>query len=182
MSFYHVYNRGCNRELLFAQPDNYIYLLRKIKTHLPEHPIGILAYCLMPNHYHFLLEAEAVADISVFIQRIFNGYVQAFNKQQHRRVTLFEGRVKIIVVDSESYVLQLCRYIHLNPVNAKLVANPEDWPYSNYQEWIGQRQGALKDEAFIREYFPTPEDYCCFVSDYQDEQHALEKLEKYICD
>ena len=182
MSFHHVYNRGCNRELLFVQPDNYVYLLRKIKTHLPDYPIGILAYCLMPNHYHFLLEAEDAADISAFIQRVFNGYVQAFNKQQHRSGTLFEGRAKTIWVDTESYVLQLCRYIHLNPVTAKLVTHPAEWPYSNYREWIGEREGTLKDEAFIREYFPTPEDYRRFVLDYQDEQRALEELGKYLCD
>lgn len=108
--------------------------------------------------------------------------MQAFNKQQNRSGTLFEGRVKIILVDTEAYVLQLCRYIHLNPVKARLVENPGDWPYSNFMEWISERQRTLKDEEFIREYFPTPDEYRRFVSDYQDEQHTLAKLEKYLYD
>jgi len=179
---YHVYNRGCNREAIFALSENYIFLLRKIKTILPTASVSVIAYCLMPNHYHFLLRAEADNAISHFIQQVFNGYVQAFNKQQQRSGTLFEGRAKTILVDTDAYALDLCRYIHLNPVQAHLVANPEDWPYSNYLEWIGQRAGTLKDEVFMREYFPDAGAYRSFITDYQDERRKLKALEKYMFD
>jgi putative transposase len=80
----------------------------------------------MPSHYHFLLRPEEDGLLSRFIQRLFNSYTQAFNKQQGRSGTLFEGRAKSVRVDTDEYVLHLCRYIHLNPVRAGLVAHPAE--------------------------------------------------------
>ena len=181
-NYYHVYNRGCNREVIFADSDNYLFLLRKIKIYLRHYPLSIIAYCLMPNHYHFLLRPETNNAVPHFIQRLFNSYVQAFNRQQNRSGTLFEGRVKSVWVDSEAYVMHLCRYIHLNPVTTRLVKQPKDWPYSNYLDWIGERDGTLKDEAFIQEHFPMPGEYERFVAEYQEEQKTAEALEKYLFD
>lgn len=161
--FYHVYNRGCNREPIFANDGNYYFLLKRAKTILDNCPLSIIAYCLMPNHYHFLLRPEKEDAISRFIQRLFNSYTQAFNRQQNRSGTLFEGRVKSKLVDCDEYVIHLCRYIHLNPVQARLVGSPSQWVYSNYLEWVERRSGVLVDREFVREYFPTPEDYEAFV-------------------
>ena len=161
--YYHVYNRGCNRERIFANDGNYEFLLYRIKSFLPHYALTIIAYCLMPNHYHFLLRLAQDDTLSRFIQRLFNSYTQAFNKQQGRKGTLFEGRAKNILVNSDEYILHLCRYIHLNPVKAGLVTDPGAWPYSNYLEWIEQRGGILVDRAFVREYFPTAADHETFV-------------------
>jgi len=76
----------------------------------------------------------------------------------------------------------LCRYIHLNPVKAKLVTRPEDWRYSNYLQWIGQGARALKEEAFLRDLFPTPASYESFVADYQEEERVRHQIEKYVWD
>ena len=84
---------------------------------------------------------------------MFNTYTQAFNSQQGRSDTLFEGRAKSILVNDEPYALHLCRHIHLNPVVAGLVKQPENWPCSNYLEWIGQRAGALLDRDFVQAYY-----------------------------
>jgi putative transposase len=162
-SCYHVYNRGCNRERIFANADNYLFLLRRAKRFLPEYPLTVIAYCLMPNHYHFLLRPEKDGAIGPFLQRLFNSYTQAFNRQQGRSGTLFEGRARSILVDSEEYLLHLCRYIHLNPVQAGLVAHPGQWPYSNYPEWTERRNGTLVDRDFVRQYFPPAMDYERFV-------------------
>ena len=122
--YYHVYNRGCNRERIFADDGNYLFLLRRAKAFLADYALSMMAYCLMPNHYHFLLRLEQDGALSRFVQRLFNSYTQAFNKQQGRGGTLFEGRAKSVLVDTDEYVLHLCRYIHLNPVKAGLVAHP----------------------------------------------------------
>jgi hypothetical protein len=127
----------------------------------------------MPNHYHFLLRPEADDALSRFVQRLFNSYSQAFNRQQGRSGTLFEGRAKSILVDDERYVLYLCRYVHLNPVKAKLVGHPGEWPYSNYLEWVERRSGALVDHAFIEAYFSTPTEYESFVT--SDIEESLER-------
>jgi REP element-mobilizing transposase RayT len=161
---YHVYNRGCNREPIFRTTDDYSFLLHKAQTFLPDYPLRLLAYCLMPNHYHFLLRPEEDGAIGPFLQRLFSSYTQAFNRQQGRSGTLFAGRAQSILVDTEEYLLHLCRYIHLNPVQAGLVAHPEQWPHSNYLEWIGGRNGTLVDRGFVRLYFPAAADYERFVT------------------
>ncbi len=178
---YHVYNRGCNRERIFISDDNYRYLLKQVKRFLSDSAVSIIAYCLMPNHYHFLLRSDSDNAVGRFIQRLFNGYTQAFNRQQGRRGTLFEGRAKSIEVADDQYTVYLCRYIHLNPVVAGLVKQPEDWPYSNYLEWIGQRPGTLIDRDFVRFYYPEPAEYEAFICSSIDEAMAA-KLEKYYTD
>lgn len=179
--YYHVYNRGCNREDIFASPGNYLFLLQRVKAFLKDYPLSMIAYCLMPNHYHFLLRPEEDGRLSPFIQRLFNSYTQAFNKQQDRNGTLFESRMKSILVDTDQYALHLCRYIHLNPLKAKLVTHLSNWPYSNYLEWIGQRNGILIDQAFAQEYFPNAKDYEAFVMSGIDSS-LEEKLLPYYLD
>lgn len=142
--YYHIYNRGVEKRNIFASDENYRFLLRRIKEFLPDYPIIFIVYCLMPNHYHFLFRAEKDGDISPFLQRLFNSYTQAFNKQENRSGTLFEGRAKSKIIDETSYLFQIARYIHLNPVLAGLVKKPEQWLYSNYREFIGLRQGTFK--------------------------------------
>ncbi len=176
--YYHVYNRGCNRENFFSHSGNYLFLLQRAKAFLKDYPLSVIAYCLMPNHYHFLLRQEEDGCLSPFIQRLFNSYTQAFNKQQNRSGTLFEGRVKSILVDTDEYTLHLCRYIHLNPLKAKLVTRLSEWPYSNYLEWTGRRNGALIDRALAQEYFPNVEDYEAFVVGGIDAS-LEEKLQPY---
>ncbi len=180
--YYHVYNLGAGGGLLFFNPGNYEYCLRLVKRHFQKYGAPVIAYCMMPNHYHFLLRQETDVPLSKFINVLFSAYVQAVNRQQGRRGTLFAGRFRHVCVDREEYLVHLCRYVHLNPVKAKLVSHPDDWPYSNYLEWIGQRAGTLKDETFIRERFPNPEAYRQFVADYQDEVRVREHIKKYIWD
>ena len=180
--YYHLYNRGARRNLLFFTPDNYEYCLHLIQRSHQRHGATVIAYCLMPNHYHFLLRQESDEPLSKFIGVLFNAYVQAVNRQQGRKGTLFEGRFRHAWVDQEEHLIHLCRYIHLNPVQARLVTRPEDWPYSNYLEYIGQRAGILKDEAFIRDRFPTPGSYRSFVADYRDERRVRDRMQKYVWD
>ena len=179
--YYHVYNRGCNRENIFANAGNYLFLLRRAKLLLMDFPLSVIAYCLLPNHYHFLLRPDDDEAISRFIQRLFNSYTQAFNKQQKRSGTLFEGRAKSVLIDNEKYALHLCRYIHLNPVKAGLVTHPSEWPYSNYLEWVEQRDGNLVDRAFVQEYFPITTDYEGFVMSEVDPLQE-QKLQRYYLD
>jgi len=180
--YYHIYNRGASKGLLFYNPGNYEYLLTLIKGYAPKYGASVVAYCLMPNHYHFLLRQETDDPLSKFMNVLFNAYVQALNRQQDRKGTLFEGRFRHVWVDREEYLVYLCRYIHRNPVKARIVGRLEDWPYSNYLEWIGQRNGTLKDQAFISERFSNGEDYCLFVNDVNDFAPDRERFKKYIWD
>jgi len=180
--YYHIYNRGAGKAKIFFNDGNYQYLLRLIKEHAPKFGVTVIAYCLMPNHYHFLFRQETEVLLSKFMQVLFNAYVQALNLQLGRTGTLFEGRFKHKCVDQWEYLMVLCRYIHRNPVKAGLVEKPEDWAYSNYREWIGMRDGVLVDKLFVQDHFASAEEYDKFVNDVEDEEKSYAKISKYMFD
>ncbi len=180
--YYHIYNRGVGKNLIFFNADNYEHCLRLVKRYQHKYGVTVIAYCLMPNHYHFLLRQESDEPLSKFINVLFNAYVQAVNRQQRRKGTLFEGRFRHVHIDREEYLIHLCRYIHMNPVKAALVTRPEEWLYSNHLEWIDRRAGTLIDNAFVRARFQTAEAYQQFVVDYRADMRSREKINKYIWD
>jgi REP element-mobilizing transposase RayT len=161
--YYHIYNRGVTHQKIFGKRGNYTFLIRTIQKYLSFYDLTFIAYCLMPNHYHFLIRVNADDQLSPFVQRLFNAYSQAYNRQQDRTGTLFEGRAQYRLVDTTEYVLQLARYIHLNPVSAGLAKLPEEWEFSNYREWIGIRNGKLVDLNFVRDFYPDLKSYAAFV-------------------
>ncbi|MCA9943985.1 MAG: transposase [Anaerolineales bacterium] len=164
--YYHLYNRGAHKLTIFPEEKNYIYVLGKIKKYLLELQLTLIAYCLMPNHYYFLVRQDSEFAAGLLPQRVFNSYSKAYNKAYAHSGTLFEGRYKAKFVSSNNYLLHLCRYIHANPVKDGLVQNLEEWQFSNYLEWIGERNGKLVDKQFVEEYFPKSSDYIEFVQDY----------------
>jgi putative transposase len=181
--YYHIFNRGAGKQPIFFNTGNYEYLLRLIKHYSTQYSVTVIAYCLMPNHYHLLLRQETDIPLSKFINVTFNAYVQAVNLQQGRSGTLFEGRFHHVCVDRYEYLIHLCRYIHNNPRKAGLVTHLEEWPYSNYLDWIGARNGVLKDCEFINNHFPEPAvTYRLFVDDLQDEMRTKDQIAKYIWD
>lgn len=178
--YYHIYNRGCNKEDIFYKSTNYSYLMGLMEKRLEPFQASTIAFCLMPNHYHFLLRQDSDISISNFIQSVFNSYTKAFNKMFGRSGTLFEGPYKAIHIDNHNYLIHLCRYIHLNPLDARLVDFLQNWKYSNYLEWIGQRKSLLIDLEFVKNNFGNPEEYIKFVSDYIPTKTLNNDLEKYI--
>ena len=160
---YHVYNRAAAQDQLFYHHGNYLHCLRLTKKFSLRYGVAVMAYCLMPNHYHFLLRQEHDIHISKFVNVLFNAYVQAVNREQGRKGTMFESRFRYVHVDRDEYARYLCRYIHLNPKAATLVNDPAEWPYSNYLEFIGARAGQLMDYDFMRQYWSTAEGYEQFV-------------------
>jgi len=175
-NYYHIYNRGCNKENIFIGDENYIYLLRKIIKYKDEFNISVIAYCLMPNHYHFLLRQDSEVLISDFMQRVFNSYTKAINKKYGRSGTLFEGKYQAIHIDKENYLIHLCRYIHRNPIEAKLVSNISEWKYSNYLDWLGMRKGKLVDKNFILDRFGSANNYKKFIEDEYKEPINFKSL------
>ena len=161
--FYHIYNRGAGRQPIFREARNYEYLLRLLKGKAAERQLTVIAYCLLTNHYHWLIRQDGDIPASTLPTRVFGSYTQAFNKAYHRTGTLFEGPYQAIAVTTDGYLDHLCAYIHLNPVRHGLVDTPDRWPFCNYLEWIGARNGTLVDHAFVRERFPSPQAYQAYV-------------------
>ncbi len=180
--FYHLFNRGCNREDIFFSQKNYEYLLRKVKATHEKYGAGIVAYCLMPNHYHFLLQQQTERPLSDWIQQLFNGYTQAVNKERGRSGTLFQGRTRRVLLETDEQLIHVARYIHANPVVAGLAERPEEWAYSNYLEWIEARPGTLVLRELVKCYFPTPDHYREFVADYFTGKTSDEKFRAFYLD
>ncbi len=152
---YHVYNRGINREPIFFDDKNYVFFLRKWRGFL-EQTADVLAYCLMPNHYHFLLRLLA-DELSDAMQSFSQSYAKAINLQRKRTGPLFQGRFQAIHVDEDVYLRHLTRYIHLNPVAAGLVPYPEDWTWSSYREYLRRREGTLPTvQTVLQEFVASP--------------------------
>lgn len=180
--YYHIYNRGCNREDIFRCDENYRFLLRILKTKVKQYNIAVIAYCVMPNHYHFLLRQDGEHTVGKCIQEVFNRYTKAFNSVYCRSGTMFEGPFKAIHIDNEKYLIHLCRCIHRNALEAGLVQRIQMWKYSNYLEWVGIRRGTLVDRSFIRDRFMTTDEYRTFVMDYVSPKKEMQEFQKYLFD
>ena len=101
--------------------------------------VEIIAYCIMPTHMHLILKQLIDKGISTFLSNILNSYTRYFNFRIKRKGPLWESRFKSVIVDTEEQLLHLTRYLHLNPVTARLIDDPGDWEYSSYREFLKER-------------------------------------------
>jgi len=134
---YHVFNRGAHRSAIFRKPAHYRRCMELLGKYSTQYHVGIVAYCLMPNHYHILARQELGGSISRFLQTTFNSYVQYFNTLERHGGTLFQGPAKSKLIVSDAHLIRSLAYIHTNPVRASLVRNVRDWEYSDYTSWTG---------------------------------------------
>lgn len=179
-AYYHIYNRGAARQAIFRAETNYLFVLRRMKQIAADNQIAVIAYCLMPNHYHWLVRQDGDRPAGLLPQHVFNSYTKAYNKMYQRSGTLFEARFKTKPVDNDEYLLHLCRYIHANPVKDQIVTDLAKWPYSNYHEWVGKRDGTLIDKAFVAAHFPDRSHYATFVQDYLEYRRLPDGLVDHL--
>jgi len=180
--YYHIYNRGVNKSTIFREPKNYFFALSKIKEFINANQLTMIAYCLEPNHYHFMLRQDGDTPAGNLPQFVFNSYTKAYNKAYDHSGTLFEGRYRAKPIQTSSHLWHLCRYIHGNPVKDGLVTDPADWQYSNYLEWIGERNGTLVDREFIKEQFGNAEEYKKFLFQYLKSRDLPDDVKRFLDD
>ncbi len=181
-AFYHIYNRGAQQTSIFRERTNYLFVIRKMKEYARKYQITVIAYCLMPTHYHLCLRQDGDAPAGNLPRYVFNSYTKAYNLRYGHSGTLFEGRFRAKPIQTTDYLLHLCRYIHGNPVKDGLAAHPADWEYSNYPEWSGERNGTLVDRQFICEHFGTSEAYRKFLLEYLQTRNLPEDVLKFLED
>lgn len=128
----HVIVRGNNRGAIFNADADYRFYLEKLQQACDKHHCDVHAYVLMTNHVHLLMTPHQENSLAKVMQMIGRYYVQYFNFNYQRTGTLFEGRYKATVIDSEQYLLSCYRYIELNPVRAAMVDHPSEYPWSSY--------------------------------------------------
>lgn len=150
-NIYHIYNRGNNKQKIFFSNKNYLFFLQKIRTELKPYS-DIICYCLMPNHFHFMVSTYNKFDEEKFstgFKILLSSYTKAINIQENRSGSLFQQNSKakcltaLTNYKSNNYGLVCFNYIHQNPVNAGLVSKMEDWEYSSFRDYAGMRNGTL---------------------------------------
>ena len=140
----HVIIRGNNREPIFYSDEDYRFYLDKLKDACIKHQCDIHAYVLMTNHVHLLITPHTDDGISKTMQMLGRYYVQYFNFTHQRTGTLWEGRYKASLVDSEAFALTCYRYIELNPARAAMVQHPAEYPWSSYRcNALGQQNSLI---------------------------------------
>lgn len=140
-AFYHLTSRGDQRGAIFADDTDRRVFLDLLGKEVRQQGWICYAYCLMGNHYHLLIETPQ-PNLVRGMRRLNGVYTQAFNRRHARVGHVLQERYKAVLVDKDSYLLELCRYVVLNPVRAKLVRRPEDWPWSSYRAMVGKAQAA----------------------------------------
>jgi len=134
-AFYHVTSRGNDRKRIYFTESDYYKFRSCLKEAQQKYGYLLHCYVLMPNHYHLLMETPH-ANVSKVMHFINGSYTNYINKKHRRSGHLFQGRYKAIVVDRDNYLLELSRYLHLNPVRAELVAKPIDYAHSSYKSYV----------------------------------------------
>ena len=137
-AIYHVTSRGDRREPIFEDDEDRLALLDVIAQAMSRFDAEMVAYCLMGNHYHFVLGTRQ-ANLSRLMRHINGVYTQRYNRRHQKSGHLFQGRFKVILVDREAYLLEVCRYVELNPVRAGLVPRASDWGWSSFLHHTGKK-------------------------------------------
>ena len=181
--FYHIYNHAVGDENLFRSKENYLYFLEKFKYHIS--PVAkVYAYCLMPNHFHFLIQIRTESEllplnnnIETFIdyhiliikqfRRMFSGYVQAYNKMYNRKGSLLMDNFRRKNVNNTFYFKKLVYYIHHNPVHHQFKKTMDEWEFSSYPAIPITKKTNIERETVIN-WFGSIEDYLA----YHDEFHT----------
>ncbi|MDD4013007.1 MAG: transposase [Candidatus Omnitrophica bacterium] len=160
---YHITSRGNERRAIFHFEKDFLKFLGYLKKAKEKFKFYLYAYCLMKNHYHLFLETT-LPNLSRIMQYINTSYTVYHNVKYEKCGHLFQGRYRSILVEADSYFQELSRYIHLNPVNAKVVSLPGEYKWSSYNEWIGEMDTGLIDMKEMERYLKISRaDYEKFV-------------------
>ena len=179
-AFYHVTSRGNERGKVFFEAKDYEKFKDYLKGACEKFGIVIHAYVLMTNHYHLLIETPE-ANLSRAMHYINGAYTSYLNMRKKRSGHLFQGRYKSIIVDSDSYLLELSRYLHLNPVSAGMVDKPADYPYSSCNAYLTSGKEDVVHRALVWGMLSTkkreaPARYREFVENMEAPQNTFKEV------
>jgi len=209
---YHVFNRGISHQPIFFDNRDYqrfLYSVRyyqnistpmKLSLFLTcaeekrnkffeerffdkEYWVELICYCLMPNHFHFLLKQLVDGGISRFLSDLTNSYSRYLNTRQKRIGPYFQGRFKAVRIENDQQLLHVSRYIHLNPFTSFVVKNNEslkDYRYSSFSEYLGKSERNICSKEIVLNQFKTKESYEQFVLDQADYQRRLDVIKHLI--
>lgn len=208
--YYHIYNRGVDKRDIFLSDADYFRFLKEMRymncsnrvsnfknKHCIEAKprykgnegdalVGIICYCLMPNHFHFMLRQLKDDSISKFMQKVGTGYTQYFNLKYNRSGSLFQGTFKAKHITEDAYLLHLSRYIHRNPLEISKVNNfenhlkPEEYKWSSFSFYLEQARWCLVrlTKEIVTDQFSNIEEYRKFV--YNHSEQLPEDFKRFL--
>ncbi|MBX2993047.1 MAG: transposase [Bacteroidetes bacterium] len=141
--FYHLYNRGNNKQRVFHEDSDYRAFLTKLNAASSRHAVTIAAYVLMPNHYHLLAQQTRDDGIAKMMEALGTSSAKRFNLKYKHVGHLWQGPYRYAFIPTYEGIAEVARYIHLNPVRARLAKSPEEWPWSDYREHVTSAEGFL---------------------------------------
>lgn len=208
--YYHVYNRGVEKRTIFTDARDHQRFLEIIGYYLDPEPlisfsqrhriqhrvldlhqqqarpetelVQIVAYCLMPNHFHFLVRVNVEFGLNNWIRLVLNSYTRSYNVRWNRVGPLLQGPYKLVHVASNEQLLHLSRYIHLNPVIAQLAPSSSDWQWSSMKQYLGQENKTWLRSDIIMDQFQSSQAYQSFVDDYADYASTLVSVKQLLID
>lgn len=200
--YYHLFNRSIHHQPIFTKKRDIITFLDMFTYYAQQYPpikfsyykinrdkfslqythrhVTIVAYCVMPSHFHFLVRQEVDDGIRVFLQKTINAYVHHYNLKYEQRGSLFETTFRSVRVETDEQLIHLSRYIHLNPVTNYLVNKPQDYTYSSCSMFLAKNFSLPFDPSIILDNFKNSEDYLTFLLERKDYQRDLEKIKHLI--
>lgn len=194
--YYHIYNRGVAKLPITSDSHDFKRFVKSMQYYQFAGPkprysffdpkkmnienlkniVTILCFCIMPNHFHFLLKQEADGGITEFVSKLSNSYTKYFNMRSERVGPLFQGEFKAVRIESDEQFIHLSRYIHLNPVTSYLVTNILDYFWSSYSDYVSIRRFNFVNTTEIMKLFKTKKEYEKFVLDQEEYAITLDQI------
>ena len=187
--YYHVYNRGVEKRIIFLDDEDYAVFVNLFKRYLSDEPssdnkgrnydwfsedIELLAFCLMPNHFHLLVYQIHLGAITNLLRSICATYTMYFNKKYDRVGPLFQGKFKASSIQNDAYLSYISRYIHRNPINYM------SWEWSSLPYWISIKHSSWLKNSRLNSM--SPEQYIEFINDEDDFESSLDDMQNEMID
>ncbi|MBI2012070.1 transposase [Candidatus Daviesbacteria bacterium] len=200
--YYHIYNRGVEKKPIFNNRRDYQRFYKSLSYYQLQGPkpsyskffqpkmtkidfskkiVEVICFCLMPNHFHFLVKQTIDGGVTEFISKLSNSYTKYFNIKYRRVGPLFQGEFKAVLVESDEQLIHLSRYIHLNPTVSYLTKDITQYEWSSYREYIKDTKG-ICDKLIILDFFKSPKAYEQFILDQVDYAKQLEFIKHKLID
>ncbi|MGB3605727.1 MAG: transposase [Psychroserpens sp.] len=172
--YYHIYNRGNNKQNIYFEDDNYQYFKQLLKKHLLP-ILKIYAYCLLPNHFHLVLRInDDIQKPYQALSNLMNAYTKAINKRFNRSGSLFQKPFKRIEIENENYFKNLILYVHHNPEKHNVIDDYRNYEHSSYKSLIISKKD-ITDLNYVDKYFDSTENFI-FVHNSKKIQFDIESL------
>lgn len=172
---YHILNRGNGKQEIFHKEGDYKAFINLLKEAKERHPINIFAYCVMPNHFHMGVGIILSVDLSRYMHWLMTTHVRRYHSHYETSGHIWQGRYKNFLIQDDTHLLTILRYIEGNPVRAGLVKSAAEWSWSSHLERIGKKNYGMLDKLPIE----LPKDWTKYV-DEPLTQKELESIRKSI--